>query len=166
MPFDLALSTRAALARELADAAVQHPDHSGLDALVRSAASALKADIASLSMLSDEQITVSGCGPADALPPRGTAMPFEDTICANALRTDEPLVIPNTAQDARVSSVPAVRDGHVGAYLGAPLRHPEGIVGVLCVVSSSPRAWSERDIETLDGIAAQVLDTLLLTAEA
>ena len=139
-----------------------------IDQLVHSAAVTLGADIASLSMLSDRQITLSACGRSSGMPvlPRGFEAAFEDTICATALRLDTPLVIPDTRADSRVSSVPIVQSGLVGAYLGSLLRHDGAVVGVLCACTEQPRQWQDADSATLDRIAADIVHELVCYSAA
>jgi GAF domain-containing protein len=160
MTSHLTLSVRAERARALAAAALASGDLEQLDALIAAAATALGADIASLSMLSDRQITVSSCGIDAPAAGRGAETPFDNTICATALRSDEPLAIQDARADARVSSIPAVRGGMVGAYLGIPIRVDDTVVGVVCVVSREPRRWTEEHLTTLDSYATKVLQEL------
>lgn len=138
----VALSARANRAHRLAQAI--GPDGAPrLDAIVDSARAALATGGVHLSLLTDRQITAS-TGAVDTIP-RGTETPFDDTICANALRSNEPVVIDDTARDSRVSSIPAVVSGAVGAYLGMPVRVDHSVVGVLCVFDDAPRQWTELD---------------------
>lgn len=158
------LSERALQAKQLINQALgSEACCSRIDQLVQLAAVTLQADIASLSMLSDRQITLSTCGRSSAMPviPRGFETAFEDTICATALRLDTPLVIPDTHADTRVSSVPIVQSGLVGAYLGSLLRHDGAVVGVLCASSQQPRQWQESDSATLDRIAEDIVHELV-----
>ena len=167
MPSDLDLSERARHAQRLADSVLLREDClTQIDELVRSAAVRLRADIASLSMLSDRQITVSAHSPGDSsarspMLNRGAETAFEDTVCANALRSDELLIIPDAHLDPRISSIPAVTDGTVGAYLGSTLHHDGAIVGMLCAVTTQPKTWTADQVEILDAIADQVLTAIV-----
>ena len=172
MSCDPDLSQRARHAQRLTDSVLADERCLGrIDVLVRSAAMSLGADLASLSMSTDRQITISACSPLDKTDQilgvvRGTETAFEDTVCANALRSDEQLVIPDAHHDARISSIPAVREGHVGAYLGSPMRYDGLIVGMLCVVSTKPRAWTQQEIDTLDRRADEVLTEIICFSSA
>ncbi|WP_375486995.1 GAF domain-containing protein [uncultured Jatrophihabitans sp.] len=165
------LSERARRAQDLVDDVLSSPEScTRIDALVRSAAASLRSDVASLSMLSDRQITLSTCHTTPSVietaDERGETLPFEDTICATALRLDEALVIPDTHDDTRVSTVPAVRDGDVGAYLGVLVRNAEHVVGVLCVAGAEPRQWTDHELSALTGIAGEISRELAVGAPA
>jgi GAF domain-containing protein len=157
------LSARAALARSIT-AAVLRPgaDTAKLDALVASAIDSTKASAAHLSMLVDRQITASVSGAMLSAMHRGEERSFEDAFCATTLRLGEPLAIVDATEDQRVSSMPAVTEGGVRSYLGAPLvsRTTGETVGVLCVVGTTTREWSREDVSELTSIAAEVMAEL------
>lgn len=161
-----ALSTRAQRAQQVIDGALSAGDFHELDALVQAVATELGVEIAGLSMLSDKQVVLSHCGTEGPDLDRGQSVPFENTICANALRSEELLDIPDTQHDARVSSVPAVQHGLVGAYLGSTITDGATVIGVLCAASPHPRKWSAADRVTLDRCAARVLIELRRLAGA
>ena len=161
MTLDLAMSSRAQQAQRLTDSVLAHKDClARVDELVRAVAVTLTVDFASLSVLTDRQITVSAYSPAaPRLQPsmlhRGAETPFEDTVCANVLRSNERFAIPDAHLDPRISSIPAVTAGLVGAYLGSPLRHEGGAdrdalhrdctaQGVDCARHAGPRSSRRR----------------------
>jgi GAF domain-containing protein len=158
MPATERVRTAVALAEVALD---PRSDTLRLDDLVLMACAAAGADSARLLMLTDQAVTANIQGPlADAIL-RGQEEPLEDSIGVNALRTAEPLVIPDAAHDDRVSSVPAVASGVVGSYLGAPLRTKKGeIVGVLCALDSHVRIWTPEQVEELSRIADLVIEEL------
>ena len=60
--------------------------------------------------------------------------------------------------DHRVSSLPSVTSGRIGAYLGAPLRNSSGaMVGVLCVLDDSPRIWTLEQLRDVSRIADEIV---------
>lgn len=158
----LDLSARARASLDLVRAALDPgADTSRLDQLVRDAAHAVGAASGHVSMLTDRQVTASVQGLMAALTRRGHETLFEDSICANALRMNTPLVIPDTHADDRVSSLPAVADGAIGSYLGAPLRTGDGeMVGVLCVFDHDSRQWTDQQVADLSRIADAVVAEL------
>jgi GAF domain-containing protein len=136
-------------------------DTRALDALVQRATLLAGAASGHLSMLIDQQVTASAAGALAAQVDRGHETPFEDTICANALRVEGALVIPDTAADERVAGLPAVANGVVAAYLGAPLRSSSGmIVGVLCVIDDHPRVWTAQELADVSDIADEIVTEL------
>jgi hypothetical protein len=94
MSLDPDWSERAQLAQRLADTVfAQHDCLERLDELVRSAASTLNADVAALAVSTDRQLTVSVYKRPDLAADnpalnRGAETAFEDTIGANALRSE------------------------------------------------------------------------------
>ncbi len=76
------------------------------------------------------------------------------TFCHYAIRSREPLVIPDTAADPVYREVPTVRTLGVAAYVGVPLVVRGAVVGSFCVIDVQPRAWSADDLEVLRELAA------------
>ncbi|MGY1694089.1 SpoIIE family protein phosphatase [Geodermatophilus sp. SYSU D00814] len=149
--------TRAARRLRLRDAS------SALDRLTELAARLLAAPVAQLSLVDDVQVIVSGTG----LPPGtvGAEQPLEASACTIAAADRVPYAVPDAHADPRVSDLPPVTAGVVGAYLGAPLIDPGGqVVGVLCVVAPAPRPWSDTDVATLRQLAAAAMTELELAA--
>jgi GAF domain-containing protein len=161
MPTDVALTARAARAKQMVDAVLSADDTSHLDALVARASDQLGVTGAHLSMLTDRQVTAASGGALLAVSRRGAEIAFDDTICANTLRAESMLAIPNAAVDPRVSSIPAVQKHEVAAYLGLPLRQDGLTVAVLCAFDDQPREWSDADIMALSELADEVLAELV-----
>jgi GAF domain-containing protein len=163
-------SERARLAQRLAESALAQDDClRRLDELTQSVASTLHADLGTLSLSTDRVLTISVWRQPSLVADhpglnRGAETAFEDTVGVNALRSDGRLVITDARADARISSIPAVDQGLVGAYLGSPLRHDGMNVGMLCVVSGQPRTWTTADIETLDQATSAALAVLIESA--
>jgi GAF domain-containing protein len=145
-----------------------------LDAIVERVRDQADADGAHLGLLADRQITASQCVRAgdgsepgvSELVERGQATPYEDTICANVLRLDDDLLIPDTADDERVSSLPAVQSGAVGSYAGVPVRLDDAIVGVLCLWNTAPHPWSDAELALLRAGGEQVAAELAVLEAA
>ena len=155
------LSPRASSAHELARTLSSVDDHDGLDDLLEHTRRTTRSTWAHFSLLTDRQVTAAACGPSGALVEPGQEIAFDDTICATVLRTGEAVIIPDTSLDARVSSIPAVRQGLVGAYLGVPIHLDSLLVGVLCVVDEQSREWSVLDTACLDAAAVTLREELL-----
>lgn len=89
----------------------------------------------------------------------------ECSFCAHAiLESQDCFVVEDAAADPRFSDNPLVT-GEFGLrfYAGAPLVTPEGhALGTLCVVDRVPRTLSDRDAETLKGLARAVVTSLEL----
>ncbi|SFO32395.1 PAS domain S-box-containing protein [Geodermatophilus obscurus] len=149
--------TRSARRLRLRDAS------SALDRLTGLAARLLGAPIAQLSLIDDVQVVVAAVGlPAGTV---GAEVPLESTACAVAAADRTPFAVPDAAADPRVADLEPVAAGMVGAYLGAPLLDSEGqVVGVLCVVTPTPRPWSDTDVAVLRQLASAAMTELELAA--
>ncbi|NPC96558.1 SpoIIE family protein phosphatase [Nocardioides sp. zg-DK7169] len=72
-----------------------------------------------------------------------------------------PLVLPDTRADARSAALACVRDGGVGAYLAVPVARESGrILGVLGVLDTAPRSWSEHDRDLLEHLVTPLVAEL------
>ncbi|MEO7964485.1 MAG: ATP-binding protein, partial [Gemmatimonadaceae bacterium] len=86
------------------------------------------------------------------------------TFCHFAIRSVEPLVIPDTAGDPRYRDVPTVKSLGVAAYVGIPLVVDGEVIGAFCAVDVKPRDWTEREVESLRDLAAITLREIELGA--
>lgn len=85
------------------------------------------------------------------------------SFCQHVVLGDGPLEVDDAERDPRVADNLAIEDLGVRAYLGVPLRSTEGhVLGAMCVVTTSPRAWSDDDLRLLDLLAGIVRAELLL----
>lgn len=162
------LSTRAAKAQALALAVMGSADAtSALDLLVHLAVTKIGADGGQISMLTDRQVSLCVQGAFAEFTPAGAEHPFEETMCSYALRSDDTVVIPDTRADQRVAGIEAVAAGHVGAYLGVPIRTADmSLVGVLCVFSRTARTWTGTDQDDMHELAGHVAEELERRASA
>lgn len=157
------LSTRAATAQALALQVLADAETSrSLDALVDLAVARIGADGGQVSVLTDRLVALCVQGTLADGVPDGTELPFEETMCAYALHTDDAVVIPDAHADQRVAGVGAVVAGAVGAYLGVPVRTPdEQLVAVLCVYCREPREWTAAEQADMTALAEQVAAELV-----
>ncbi|WP_346620913.1 SpoIIE family protein phosphatase [Blastococcus montanus] len=155
---------RAELVRQLAAEAL---GSRSLQRLTDLATRLLDCDVAEVSLVGEMHTAVAGTG----LPPGGIGaqLPLRDSLCALAVAANEPLVVPDTTRDERVSERGPVRSGGIGSYLGIPVRVMGGQpVGALCVHGAEARRWTERDVALLRQLADSVgteLQLMALTAE-
>jgi PAS domain S-box-containing protein len=147
----------AALARsELLDTEPEAP----FDRLTRVAARALDAPIAIVSLVdADRQFLKSTVGR------EGGETPLSHSFCKHVVAQDAPLVVSDAREHPLLHDNPAVADGAI-AYLGVPLRDPEGqVLGSFCAVEPTPREWRPDEIETLVDLAGAVTSELQLREE-
>ena len=76
------------------------------------------------------------------------------SFCQYAIQGSRPLVIEDTATDARVGALAAAQTLGARAYAGVPLivdgRHA---IGSFCAIDFAPRAWSTLDLDVLRELA-------------
>ena len=131
------------------------PPEERFDRLTRRAQCETAAAASALSLVGNDQCffkSVSGI-PEDGI---DRFAPTADCLCA-VVATRGEIVI---ADDARI--VPGLRDcGAVArlgtvAYLGVPLRSPDGeCIGALCVADAKPRHWTDAEVALIEDLAAQ-----------
>lgn len=105
----------------------------------------------------DEQWTKS----AQGLQPGST--PRHHSFCTHTIQGTEPLIIADTAQDARFRSNPFVTDApHIRFYAGVPLINAEGMrLGAFCVLGNQPvHDFGDGEIDLLKRLGAIVTDRL------
>lgn len=96
---------------------------------------------------------------------RGTDL--EHSFCKHVVADDAPLVVADAREDDVLRSNLAVRDLNVIAYLGVPLRSARGdVLGSFCAVDFAPRAWTQRDIDTIADLGELAAREIALRAEA
>ena len=90
-------------------------------------------------------------------------LPVSDSLCANAVAADRPLVLPDARVDPLFADHPAVTgDAAVRFYAGLPLHAHGEVVGTLCLIDDKPRALSEAEDRMLADLA-QLLEQEMAT---
>ena len=80
--------------------------------------------------------------------------PLTHSFCQYVVAEGMPLVIPDARNNPLVADNLAIPDLGVEAYLGIPLRSRDGaVLGSLCAIDTSPRAWTDADITDLSDFA-------------
>ena len=139
------------------------PTEEAFDRLTRLATRVLGVPVSLVSLVDDRrQFFKSECGlPEPWASRRETAL--SDSFCQHVVGSGEPLVV----EDARIHPLLrdnlAVRDLNVVAYLGIPLKTPEGhTVGSFCAIDTVPRIWSRAEQETMYDLAGSVMSEVAL----
>ncbi|GAA2710091.1 SpoIIE family protein phosphatase [Actinoplanes palleronii] len=117
------------------------------------------ADRVHLSLIGDEWTPAAGSG---AAPGSGPASPVAVPLCAVTNSPHAPLTI---AASSAAGRLPAPCGG-TETYLGAPVSVRGVVVGALCVCGGHPRAWSDRQRELMDVLAAGIGTELTLRSRA
>lgn len=89
-------------------------------------------------------------------------------LCASAILSNEPYLLPDARIDARSLTNPLVAgDFGLRFYLGVPLTTSDGHnLGTLCVIDKEPRIVDQSQIEDLKDLAAVVMDHMELRLSA
>ncbi len=83
--------------------------------------------------------------------------PLSHAFCQHVVATSAPLVVNDAREQPLLHDNLAVPDPGLVAYLGCPLRAPDGhVLGALCAIDTNPRSWTASDIELLTDLAALV----------
>ncbi len=137
-----------------------------LEQFTGQAAKAVGAPVASISLLDGERqyfVTIHGIPSTDA-PMRHC--PVQQSICQYTVASNAPQAIHDLRDDPRIGRALPLAGLEVLAYLGVPLRAPDGaVVGSLCVVDGRPRAWSSADITVLTELSGAIVQFLSLRAQ-
>lgn len=137
-------------------------DHA-FDLITRLAASMLKVPVALMTLLDeDRQFLKSQVGLAEPWASLRQT-PLSHSFCRHVVDDDRPFAVSDARLHPRVRGNPAIADLGVVAYLGAPLRLPEGItVGALCVIQDEARDWTLEEVRQLEALSKLVVDQIVL----
>ncbi len=126
-----------------------------LDALTSLAARLLDARVALVSLVeADRQCFVSQVGLSGPLA-ADPQTPLSHSYCRHVVETAATLVAPDVREHPLLRDNPAIDDYQAIAYLGAPVRTPDGLVlGSLCAIEDRVRQWSDTDVGILEDLAA------------
>ena len=125
-----------------------------LDHLTRLARRLLRAPVALVSLVDAErQFFGSQQGLAEPLA-SSRQTPLSHSFCKHVVAAGAPLLVADACEHPLVRDNPAVPEFGVRAYLGAPLRAPDGqVLGSFCVLDTAPRVWSEGDVSLAGELA-------------
>ncbi|WP_139798232.1 sensor histidine kinase [Fulvimarina manganoxydans] len=85
--------------------------------------------------------------------------PLESSFCAQAILSEDMMVIPDATKDPRFDCNPLVTDEpHLRFYAGALMKTAAGVpIGTVCVLDYRPRDLNESQIRTLRLLARQAM---------
>lgn len=143
------------------------PAEDAFDQITAKAAGLLQAPVAMVSLVDDQRQFLKSI--TGTLEPWGTLRetPLSHSICRHVVDSAGPLVIGNLETHQLIHDEPQLRDLKIAAYAGVPIRTPEGaVLGSLCVIDRSPRAWSPEQVATLERLASSVGEAIESHARA
>jgi diguanylate cyclase (GGDEF)-like protein/PAS domain S-box-containing protein len=129
----------------------------GFDDLARLASLLCDTPMATISLTAEDRAWYQVDLAAAAPPGR-----WEEAICPEALRSDEPLVVPDATADPRTAQLPCVAGPpHVRFYAAVPITVTGGRrLGTLGVADDRPRHLRDEQVEGLVTLARQVVRQL------
>jgi serine phosphatase RsbU (regulator of sigma subunit) len=133
------------------------------DRLTRIAAASLNVPVALVSLVDEDRQFFKSCLglPEPWAGERET--PLSHSFCRHVVDRAQPLVVDDARDHPALRDNPAISDLGVIAYAGFPLLSPGGeVLGSLCAIDTSPRAWSKQDLEMLGDIAQAAMTELRL----
>jgi GAF domain-containing protein len=72
--------------------------------------------------------------------------PMSHSLCQYVVASDDEVEIPDTARDPRSVRNLARSELSVGAYLGVPIRDPDGqVLGAFCLIDTTAREWTDLE---------------------
>lgn len=110
----------------------------------------------------DEQVFPGMCGLPD---PWATSRstPLSHSFCQHVVTSGAPLVIDDARNDPLVATNLATTEIGVIAYVGVPLTDDHGhVLGSLCAIQRTPRAWTPADLAVLADIATDCSNDIRL----
>jgi sigma-B regulation protein RsbU (phosphoserine phosphatase) len=139
------------------------PPDGAFDRICALAARFFDVPFASVTIVDEERIWFKACQGLDAV-----EIPRLPGLCASAVLQDEPYVVNDALADPRTAGNPLVH-GELGVrfYAAAPITTSDGHrLGTVNVIGTTPRATTEREMQTLRELAAIVMDELELRLAA
>lgn len=92
----------------------------------------------------------------------GGELALDQTYCRRVVEGRLPSLVRDAHREERVRDLPVTREAGIGAYVGVPIRLPDGgLYGMLCCLSSKPEpTLGERDTKLLRILAGMVGEEL------
>ena len=135
---------------------LRDPRCPALDRLARLAARALRVPSARFSVLDADRQRVAG-----AFGLAGTASTRQSPFCRHVVASGRSLALADVRRSDLARGDGAGPEPGLVAYLGIPVRSPEGaVLGTLAALAPEPRDWAEEDVETLGDVAAAIATEL------
>ena len=88
--------------------------------------------------------------------PEGLALfaPIDQSFCRFVVGSGRPFIVEDAHHDPRTSGDPAIEAFGAVSWAGYPIQDADGVVlGTFCVMDSSPREWTPRDLQVLATLA-------------
>lgn len=135
------------------------PPEEAFDRITRLAKTALRTDIALVSLIDADRQWFKSRQNLEA-----SETKRDISFCTHAIESDDALVVRNALEDERFRENPLVTgEPHIRFYAGVPLKLSDGNnIGTLCVIDRQPRDLSDAEASMLYDLARLVVDELEL----
>lgn len=129
-----------------------------LENICRRAKDHFRVTIALVSLITKDTLVVRAKAGTD-----WEEVPRTGQFCDYTIRSDEPLVVSDAAQDPRFVANPVVTgDPHIRFYAGAPLIYQRDIrLGALALLDPQPREFSLGDRAELEAMADEAVSVII-----
>lgn len=92
--------------------------------------------------------------------------PLSHSFCQHVVASGESLVVDDARSHPLVRDNLAIDELGVEAYLGVPIRTPDGdVIGSLCAIDHTPRQWTADDRRAIEDLVAMLGTELVLREE-
>lgn len=92
--------------------------------------------------------------------------PLTHSFCKYVVQRKAPLIISDAREHPDVKDNPAVCELGVLAYIGVPVKSPDGaVLGSFCAIDTKPRAWSDHELNLMKDLAGIVNNEIQLREE-
>lgn len=136
-------------------------DDGPLDAHAATLRSVLDCDAALVTVLDEEDQRFLGMHGMRGRPRSRRGTPLDRSLCRDVATEDDTLWLDDLTSDPHYRQHGALTHLGVEAYLGVPLRTPSGqVVGAVCGLHNTPRAWSGEDLTHLERVRDLVQEEL------
>jgi PAS domain S-box-containing protein len=158
-----ALENPARLAALRATDLLDSPPDQAFDRLANLARRVLDVPVAAVSLVdTDRQFFKSSLGLPEPWTSRRET-PLSHSFCQHVVASGKPLVVEDAREVAFLRGNLAIRDLNVIAYLGIPLRTPDGqTIGSFCAIDAKPRSWAPEDVGIMGDLAESVMSEVAL----
>lgn len=138
------------------------PGEPSFDRLTSLASTILDAPVALVSLVDERRQFFKSCiGLPEPWSGRRET-PLSHSFCKHTVASGEPLIVDDARTHPLVRQNPAIQDLNVIAYAGIPLLMDGHALGSFCVIDSEPRAWTDREVEILKGLAESAMTEIEL----
>jgi CheY-like chemotaxis protein len=129
---------------------VNSPPEDSFDRYTRLCAALLEVPVSMVVLVEVDRLFFKSRYSRVPLPVHDQSAPVTQSFCYHVVKDREAFLVGDCCQDERTRDSPAVKEFHIRAYAGLPVRTPEGeVIGSFCAVDVQPRNWSERELALL-----------------